>query len=66
MRKTTYARRVDQAGRVIIPVKLRMEAHIAPGDLIEFYVTKDENGKAWLCFPFGDTPNALEQLLELE
>lgn len=64
MRKTPYARRMDSAGRVIIPVKLRSEIGIKTGDLVEFYVTKDEEDKAWLCIPFGNTKNEIQTLLE--
>jgi len=61
--KTDYARRVDQAGRVVIPVKLRTEAGIGIGDLIEFHVTVDENGQPWICFPFGKTESAIQKAL---
>lgn len=64
MRKTPYARRMDQTGRVIIPVKLRNEVGLKTGELVEFFVTKDEDGKAWLCIPFGDNKNEIQTLLE--
>lgn len=63
MVKTTYARRVDSAGRVVIPVKLRAETGIATGDLVEFYVTKDANGNSWLCIPFGNAESAIQKAL---
>lgn len=66
MKKTPYARRMDQAGRVIIPVKLRNEVGIKTGDLVEFFVTKDEEGNAWLCIPFGNSKNEIQALLEEE
>ena len=61
--KTDYARRVDQAGRVVIPVKLRNEAGIGIGDLVEFHVFVDDNGKPWVCFPFGEHESAIQKAL---
>ena len=42
MRATGIVRRVDELGRIVIPIELRRELEIAPRDPIEIWVDGDQ------------------------
>ena len=48
MKQTKYERKMDSAGRILIPSKLREEVGLEPGDSYTFY-THYEDGKLFLC-----------------
>lgn len=57
MEKTTFSKKIDSVGRIIIPAKLRTQLELNIGDIVEFYIHKQDN-KTYLCF---ECPNAEKQ-----
>ena len=64
MRTTEYARKLDPNGRLLIPIRLREQLGIQPGETYSFYM-HEENGIQYLCIACGDTDIAkARKLLE--
>lgn len=52
MNKTTYARKLDSMGRIMLPSKLREEMGLIPGETYEFF-THTEGGRNYICIDCG-------------
>lgn len=61
MKQTKYERKMDSAGRILIPSKLREEVGLEPGDSYAFY-THYEDGKLFLCIECDR--NKIEEKIE--
>lgn len=48
MTKTEYSRKLDSAGRLVIPSKLRDTLGLCTGDELEFYII-EEGGRTYLA-----------------
>lgn len=48
MTKTEYSRKLDSAGRLVIPSKLRDTLGLCTGDELEFYII-EEDGRTYLA-----------------
>ena len=48
MTKTEYSRKLDSAGRLVIPSKLRDTLGLCMGDELEFYII-EEDGRTYLA-----------------
>lgn len=59
MKETGIVRRVDELGRVVLPMELRRTLHISTGDSLEFYVESDR-----IVLKKYDTVGDVEQLLD--
>ena len=42
MKSTGIVRRIDELGRVVLPIELRRNLHISQGDALEIYVEADK------------------------
>lgn len=63
IKKTDYARKVEDTGRVIIPAKLRTALGIEPGDILDYYILS-EDGKTYLCMDCTMAVSRAQQLLD--
>lgn len=54
MERTQYARQIDSVGRVLIPAKLRESLNIETGQMLDFYLHEDADGK-YLCIKYDDS-----------
>ena len=52
--KTKYARKVDAMGRITIPIRLREATGIEIGEVYEYFIFINENGKKYLCIECPD------------
>lgn len=57
MEKTTFNKKIDSAGRITLPAKLRTQMGLDIGDDLDFYIHQ-EDGKTYLCL---ECPNAGKQ-----
>ena len=48
MEKTSYNRKMDASGRLIVPSTLREQLNMKPGDIYDFYLHEFE-GDTYLC-----------------
>ena len=48
MRKTDYCRKMDGAGRIVVPSNLRDYLHMAEGDIMDFYIFETD-GRTFLA-----------------
>ena len=53
MEETKYERRIDSAGRILIPIRLREEIGLEVNSSCKFY-KHIENGKMFLCLECPD------------
>lgn len=53
MEKTKYSRKIDSAGRVLIPIRLREEVGLNANSTCTFYKHM-EDGKLFLCIECPD------------
>lgn len=58
MTKTTFSRKLDTIGRLMIPSKLREDLHMVIGRNYEFFI-KQENDKVYLCI---ECPEATDEV----
>lgn len=59
MKATGIVRRVDELGRVVLPIEMRRSLHISTGDPVEFYVENDG-----IIIKKYDTVDNMERFLE--
>lgn len=62
----TYARKLDTTGRIMIPVRLREQMGMLPGEEYEFVVL-EQNGHRYLAIDCGaiEDSTALEEALKI-
>lgn len=48
MTSTTYSRKLDSQGRIMIPIRLREEFGLASGVEYQFFIHEDENAR-YIC-----------------
>lgn len=58
MEKTSYTRKLDTVGRLMIPSKLRSDLHMTLGRNYEFFL-EQKDGKIYLCI---ECPEASDEL----
>lgn len=66
MQQTKYARKLDQTGRMMIPIRLREEMNMIAGKTYPF-CTLVENGRNYICIDCGPVEDAVtvEEALEI-
>lgn len=52
MKETKYSRKLEQNGRLLIPIKLREEMNLIPGQEYKLYIHQ-ENGHNYICIDCG-------------
>lgn len=63
MAETTFSRKLDSAGRIMIPVKLRDQMGLIPGR--EYYFsTMEKDGRRYICIDCGTVESAIANLEE--
>ena len=60
MVKTEFARRIDSSGRLVLPAKLREQLNLNVGDVCDFFLYDDPEGKRFLCIECPDYINEIE------
>lgn len=48
MKKTDYSRKIDGAGRIVVPSKLRDYLHMSENDMLDFYIF-EVDGRTFLA-----------------
>ena len=61
MRLTTYSRKMDDLGRLVIPAPLREQLNIQTGTSFDFYVYESEEGKIYLCIECPQASSEVER-----
>ena len=64
MTDTGLSRKIDGNGRIIIPVDLREELKIKPGDVYEFF-TMEKDGHTFLCIECFNLEDPIERAKKL-
>lgn len=65
MEETTYSRKLEKSGRLMIPIKLREEMNMVPGKEYHFFITI-ENGRKFICIDCGpEIETTLEQAMKI-
>lgn len=52
MTETTFSRKLDSSGRIMIPVKLREQMNLLPGQVYHFS-TLENGGRKYICIDCG-------------
>lgn len=52
MTPTQFSRKLDSSGRIMIPVKLREQMNLQPGQ-VYYFSTMEENGHKFICIDCG-------------
>lgn len=52
MTETSFSRKLDASGRIMIPVKLREQMNLQAGETYHFS-TLEENGRKYICIDCG-------------
>ena len=52
MTHTQFSRKLDESGRIMIPVKLREQMQLKPKETYHFS-TLEENGRKYICIDCG-------------
>lgn len=66
MAETTFSRKLDSSGRIMIPIKLRDQMGLIPGR--EYYFsTMEKNGRRYICIDCGtvESPTSLEEAMQI-
>lgn len=65
MEATDYSRKLEQNGRILIPVKLREQMNLKAGQIYHFFI-HEENGRKYICIDCGASANRdIEQAIKL-
>ncbi len=66
MRETSFSRKLDTSGRIMIPVKLREELGLETGKEYYFLV-HEEGGRKYICIDCGPaiTSESLEKAMQI-
>lgn len=62
MAESTYSRKLDSMGRIMIPIKLREQLNLIPGREYYFEV-RHMDGRNYICIDCGET-DALQKAVE--
>lgn len=60
MKRTSYARKIDGMGRIIIPPAMREDLNLIIGNTYDFY-KHEEDGKVFLCIECRDAETEVEK-----
>lgn len=52
MTETQFSRKLDSNGRIMIPVKLREQMNLNPGQ-VYYFSTLEANGRKYICIDCG-------------
>ena len=61
MAESTYSRKLDAMGRIMIPSKLRDELGVQAGDIMHTYFLTDDDGSKFICFKIPDVSDEIEK-----
>lgn len=66
MESTPFSRKLEQSGRLMIPVKLREQVGLVPGKEYSFF-THEENGRKFICIDCGvpESQVSLEEAMKV-
>lgn len=65
MEETTFSRKLEKSGRLMIPIKLREEMNMIAGKEYHFF-TAIENGRKFICIDCGpEIGTTLEQAMKI-
>lgn len=66
MTETQFSRKLDSTGRIMIPVKLREQMNLTPGQ-VYYFSTMEENGRKYICIDCGPavTNEELEEAMRI-
>lgn len=67
MEETSYSRKLEKTGRLMIPIKLREEMNMVSGKEYHFFKYIDEDGRRFVCIDCGlpDTQMTVEQAIQI-
>lgn len=60
MRQTTYSRKLDTLGRLVLPAPLREQLGLENGQPYDFYIHEHE-GEVYLCIKCANADPAVEE-----
>lgn len=64
MAETTFSRKLDSSGRIMIPVRIREQVGLVSGK--EYYFSiKEENGRRYVCIDCGSVDSELEKAMQI-
>lgn len=65
MQETTFSRKLEKNGRLMIPIELRKQMQMEPGREYHFY-TEKTNGRNFICIDCGNPETtSLEQAIKI-
>ena len=64
MTETQFSRRLDASGRLVIPIRLREQLNLSPGDNLTFFIYSEHN-KTYLCVECPKTNDELQQAIKI-
>lgn len=64
MQETTYSRKLDTSGRIMIPSRLREDMNLVIGKEYNFFTTI-EDGHKFICIDCGATVDPIEEAKQL-
>lgn len=66
MQETTFSRKLEKNGRLMIPIELRKQMNMEPSKEYHFF-TMVESGRKFICIDCGPeiTNDALEQAMKI-
>lgn len=64
MAETTFSRKLDSSGRIMIPVRLRDQMGLIPGREYYFSVM-EKDGRRFICIDCGSVDSSLEEAMKI-
>lgn len=64
MQETTFSRKLDSSGRIMIPIRLREQMGLTSGQ--EYYfTTMVKDGRKYICIDCGSVDFSLEEAMKI-
>lgn len=64
MQETTFSRKLDSSGRIMIPIRLREQMGLTSGQ--EYYfTTMVKDGRKYICIDCGSVDSSLEEAMKI-
>ena len=64
MQETTFSRKLDSSGRIMIPIRLREQMGLTSGQ--EYYfTTMVKDGRIYICIVCGSVNSSLEEAMKI-
>lgn len=64
MAETTFSRKLDSSGRIMIPIKLREQMGLVPGREY-FFSILEQDGRRFICIDCGAVSSQLEEAIQI-